>query len=128
PNRNQPLAVRFSGSQPVGRADGGLVARVAQQRLADALPQDPGLAPGRAEHGPTSFVATGVAVVGPEAAWATVERKTASGRGLEREPGEPTHLLRRRLERDAHLLPTRVYETDQFAAPIGKWPDVPAES
>src|SRR2546428_6092544 len=78
----------------------GVVGRVAQERLAEALAEDAGLAARRAEDGPGPLAALAVAAYGVQPAVATVERQRPARRRLERDPRQPPHGLGDRRERD----------------------------
>ena len=69
------------------------VGGVAQERLADPLAEDAGLAAGGAEDRPLVLAPGGVTTVCVQAAGPAVQAQAQPGGGLQVESGEPAHLL-----------------------------------
>src|SRR5437660_7385706 len=95
----------MSGGEGRGGGEGGAVGGVAQQRLADALAEDPRLAAGGAHDRPAHLLALAGATVRAQPAGAAVEGDLRALGGLDRDAGEPRDRLRLvRAERQRDLL------------------------
>src|SRR3954447_12147977 len=100
--RTGPLCEDLLGQQRRGRLERRPVGRVAQQRLSDALAQDPGLAARGAEDGPVALFPTAVLEVRAQAARTAVQRVGPARGGGQRQAGEAADLLAR-VGLQAHL-------------------------
>ena len=94
------------GGQCTGGGERGRVRRIAQQRLADALAEDAGLAARGSQDGPGALGAVRAAHPGREAARPAVQRQAPPGRRLERHARQAAHALARRRARATMLTPS----------------------
>src|SRR5277367_269847 len=96
---------RSSPKQALGRTQRWYVGAVAQQRLADALPEDARLAARGAGDRPRSLLSPGVAVAGVQATRTAVQAQAVSVRALQRETLKAAYLqLGRRLQAHLHVV------------------------
>src|SRR6202011_2335457 len=90
------------------------VGRIAQQRLADALAEDPSLTAGGAEQLPAALGARRVAADRHQPAGAAVQRQLAAVAKADGDPAETRHILLDRLEHHLDV----AHRADRAAVPV----------